>query len=111
MAPERSGALDARVLALSAIVIAGVLVCGCAAWFMLQDWAVLRAEYAHFESLVRSGADLRAISVANDEQNVFRLNCFAEGVGALLGALLAAVGVHGLCLLPRPTTRAGVLQE
>jgi hypothetical protein len=29
-----------------------------------------------------------------------RINCFAEGIGVLLGGILVAIGLHGLCLLP-----------
>jgi hypothetical protein len=38
--------------------------------------------------------------IAQSLQQSFRMNCFADGVGVLLGALLTAIGLHGLCTLP-----------
>jgi hypothetical protein len=52
------------------------------------------------------GADLGALFVAESQQDAHRLNCFAEGVGVLLGAILAAIGLHGLCLLRGGTSAA-----
>ncbi len=72
----------------------GVVVFG---YYALVDWAALQTAYAHFEQLARSDADLRALFVAEAQQNLHRLNLFADGVWALLSALLVAVGLHGLC--------------
>ncbi len=82
-------------------MLMGVLVSLVSGHFVLQDWAQLDIAYRQFERLSASGADLRALFVADAAQNVHRINCFADGVGTLLGAILAAIGIHGLCLLPK----------
>ncbi|HEU4753007.1 MAG TPA: hypothetical protein VFU47_07850 [Armatimonadota bacterium] len=82
---------------LLAAVLPGAAVVAVCSYFLLQDWAALGRAFTNFEALARSGADLRALHVAGVYEQAYRTNCFAEGIGVLLGALLAAVGVHGLC--------------
>jgi hypothetical protein len=94
-----------RGVLLSAITLFGLLVAAVSGYFLLQDWAALQRSFAQFEQLAAQGADLRALFVAEARQNLHRLNCFAEGVGVLLGMILAAIGLHGLCLLPRSGSR------
>ncbi len=92
-----------RLILLLAVVLPGVavtLVCG---WFLLQDWHALQAAMARFEAVEQTG-DLRALAACDARQHIHRLNCFAEGVGGLLGWLIAAVGVHGLCVSGRRQT-------
>jgi hypothetical protein len=81
------------------IGLAAALVSG---YYLCLDWAALRAADARFEQLARQNAGLNALFIAQAREHVHRLNCFAEGVGVLLGGILAAIGLHGLCLLPRP---------
>jgi hypothetical protein len=85
-----------RVLLLTAIVVAGVLVMATSGYYLLQDWAALRTAYARFERLMGGSADLRALFIAEAQQDAFRINCFAEGIGVLMGAILVAIGLHGL---------------
>jgi|GEM_PF-791508 hypothetical protein len=73
---------------------AGVLVFG---YFALVDWAALQDAYAHYRQVAASdAADLRAVFVAEAQQNIHRVNLFADGVWTLLSAILAAIGLHGL---------------
>jgi hypothetical protein len=88
-----------QVALLVLVVLPGIAVVVICVYYALQDWAVLKASYTQYEKLVLAGADLRALFVAEARQNVFRINLFAEGVWALLGAILAAIGIHGLCCL------------
>ena len=81
------------------VILPGLAVVVVSGYFLLQDWAALNAAFARFQQEVRAGADLRALFIAEAEQNVHRINCFAEGVGLLLGAIMVAIGVHGLCLV------------
>ncbi|MFQ6133226.1 MAG: hypothetical protein ACE5R4_14385 [Armatimonadota bacterium] len=89
-----------RALLLMLVTLSGLAAVLVSGYYMFQDWAALNRSFAAFEGVISSGAELRAILVAQSYQNAFRINCFAEGVGVLLGATLAAIGLHGLCLLP-----------
>ena len=98
---------------LVATTVVGFLAVVVSGYYLLQDWRALNAAYARFEQLAMSAADLRSLFIAEAQQNVFRINCFADGVGVLLGALLAVIGLHGLCLLLGPSRaprRQGKLQ-
>ena len=81
-------------------VVPGLAAVGVSGYYVLQDWASLNRAFANWERLVRSGGSERALDVAVNYENIFRINCFADGVGVLLGAILLAIGIHGLCLLP-----------
>lgn len=89
----------ARTGPLKVIVVAGALIVLVSGFFLLRDWAALIGAYAHFETLARQQADLRQLFLSESLQNVYRINCFAEGVGVLSGAILTAIGWHGLCLV------------
>jgi hypothetical protein len=88
-----------RIFVLAVVALAGLAVSAVSGFYLLHDWAMLGRAYGQFERLARSGADARTLMVADFYHDAFRLNCIAEGVGVLLGALLAACGIHGLCLL------------
>ena len=65
---------------------------GVSAYYVFADWRTLNAFYARFEALIASNAPLRSLYIVGTEQQAFRINCFADGVGVLLGAILAALG-------------------
>jgi len=91
-----------RSLCLGGVVLLGLVAVLVSGYYLRLDWAALRAADARFEQLARQNAALNALFIAQTRENIHRINCFAEGVGALLGGILAAIGLHGLCLLPRP---------
>ena len=78
--------------------LAAVAVSGC---YLFQDWAALSTAFARLERVVAGSSDLRGIVAADALQNAHRINCFADGVGVLLGAILAGIGIHGLCVMPK----------
>jgi hypothetical protein len=82
-------------------VLPGALAAGVCGYYLLQDWSALNRAFARWESLAAGAADTRALMIVDTYQQAFRINCFADGVGVLLGAILAAIGIHGLCLLGR----------
>jgi len=43
---------------------------------------------------------LRDLAIAEAAENRHRINCFAEGIGVLLGGVILSIGVHGICTLP-----------
>ncbi len=100
-----------RIFALGLVTTIGVISSWVSGYYVLQDWAALNMYYARFEQLSMSNADMRSLFISEANQNAFRINCFADGVGVLLGAIVAAIGIHGLCLLqPRramPSSNSG----
>ena len=90
-----------RAFLLVLVVLGGLAAIAVCAFYLIQDWHALNVNYDRFEELAMSAADLRSLFIADAHQSAFRLNAFADGVGVLLGAILAAIGLHGLCLLPR----------
>ena len=93
-----------RLSVLWLVTLLGISAFAVSGYYVLQDWAALNMYYARFENLTMSDASMRSLFIAEAHQNVFRINCFADGVGVLLGAIVAAIGIHGLCLLQRPQT-------
>src|SRR5437899_1340540 len=89
-----------RIFLLLGVTLFGVVAVVVSGYNLLLDWAALREAYARFEQLAGRSSSLNTLFVAEARQNAHRLNCFAEGVGVLLGAILAAIGLHGVCLLP-----------
>jgi hypothetical protein len=66
-------------------------------YFAVQDWAELQKAHDRFVQ-VSGNPNLNVLFVAEAKQNIHRLNLFAEVVWALLRAIIAAIGVHGLCV-------------
>jgi hypothetical protein len=73
--------------------VAGVAVFG---YYALQDWDALQLDYSEFKRVVQSSADLSTLFKAEAAQNIHRVNLFADGVWALLSAILGAIGIHGM---------------
>lgn len=83
------------VLLLATIVpgTLGVIVFG---YYALVDWDALQAAYVNFSEVVQRSAGMEAIVVAEAQQNIHRINLFADGVWTLLSAILAAIGWLGV---------------
>lgn len=81
-----------------ALVAPGVFCFAFCMFYALQDWAALQRNYADFTRIAQSAAPLREVFVAESMQNIHRINLFADVVWALLGAIVAAIGIHGLCV-------------
>jgi hypothetical protein len=99
-----------RVLTLLfATILPGLAAVGVSGYYVLVDWAALeqlccaKGVQAHqnYTKLAETGAGLRELSIAEVAEMRHRINCFAEGVGVLLGGVIVSVGVHGLCGLPK----------
>ena len=82
--------------------LAAALVSG---YYVFQDWGSLNRSWARWEKLAYSRGDAHLLSIAETQQNAFRINCFADGVGVLLGLILLAIGLHGLLLQQRAQTK------
>ncbi len=66
--------------------------------YALQDWAALQRAYTQFERVAGGSQDMSVLFIAEAKQNIHRVNLFADVVWALLGAVIAAIGIHGLCV-------------
>lgn len=77
-------------------------------FYLFPEWTALDRAYRNYEQLSRTGARSRELSIAQSAEVRHRINCFAEGIGVLLGGVIVAGsvrcakgnGVHGLCTLP-----------
>lgn len=85
-------------LLLLLLVVPGVFCFLFCMYYALQDWAVLPAAYANFLQIAGTSSDISELFAAEAQQNVHRFNLFAEVVWALMGAIVAVIGIHGLCV-------------
>jgi hypothetical protein len=82
------------------IVLPGLGAMALSTFFLFPEWAALDKSYRNYEKLAATGANVRELSIAQSAEMRHRLNCFAEGVGVLLGGVIVAIGIHG-CTLPK----------
>lgn len=96
--------MTGRVVALGlGVILPGLFFTGISTYYLFPEWAALDASHRQFSQLARQpSSTLNQLLVAQSAENRHRINCFAEGVGVVGGGLMVAIGVHGLCLLPRP---------
>jgi hypothetical protein len=80
------------------LVMPGVFCFVVCMYYALLDWAELQKAYAHFARTINTSSSMTTLFVAESKQNIHRINLFADAVWALLGAIIAAIGVHGLCV-------------
>lgn len=88
-----------RLLQISLLLFAvlpGLAASLVSGYYVFQDWGALNRSWARWEKLAYSRGDAHLLSIAEVQQNAFRINCFADGVGVLLGMILLAIGLHGL---------------
>jgi len=78
------------------VVAPGLLIAAVCAYYTLQDWGLSTKTYAAFERTAASSADIRAVFIAEARQNIYRINCFADGIGFLAGCLMSAIGITGI---------------
>jgi hypothetical protein len=90
-----------RCVLLLLVVLPGAAAVGVCGRYLMLDWSALQRAFANFQRLEHGGAELRLLFVAHAYEQTYRMNCFADGVGVMLGAILAAIGLHGLCA-PEP---------
>ena len=78
--------------------VAGLAIFGHFAW---KDWANLQIAYREYARVIANSSDISVLFVAEAQQNIHRINLFADGVWTLLSDILAAIGIHGLCISPK----------
>lgn len=82
-------------------VLPGLCAALASGYYVFQDWGSLNRSYARWEHLAYHNGSARSLEIAATQQAAFRLNCFAYGVGVLLGVILLSVGLIGLMLSGR----------
>ncbi len=88
------------MLLLLTTIVPGLGAIAISSFYLFPEWTALDRAYRNYEQLSRSGARSRELSIAQSAEVRHRINCFAEGIGVLLGGVIVAIGVHGLCTLP-----------
>jgi hypothetical protein len=97
--------MDRRILSLLLLVILpGIAFSGGSAYYLFPDWSALSASANEYRRLANSPTStIRELAIAEAAENRHRLNCFAEGIGVLVGWTILAIGIHALCTLPKRT--------
>ncbi len=83
------------------IVAFGMALAVIFAYHLLIDWRELDQAYLNFSKIAQSSPNLTALFRAEAQQNIHRINVFAEGVWLLLSLIIAAIGLHGVCTFRR----------
>lgn len=84
------------------VVLPGATFTGVSTYYLFPEWVVLDNSYQNYQRLAKvPTSSVRDLSVAQAAETRHRLNCFAEGVGVLCGGVIMAIGIHGICTLPR----------
>ena len=78
--------------------LVGVTIFG---YYALIDWDTLQKAYSHFVNVTKSSANLETLFVAEAQQNIHRINLFADGVWAMLSVIIGAIGLHCICTIPK----------
>ncbi|MEO1126869.1 MAG: hypothetical protein AAFX95_22765, partial [Cyanobacteria bacterium J06639_16] len=81
-----------RVLPLFLVVSLGVAGSVVFTYYAFIDWALLDDAYLNFSNIAQNSPELTTLFTAEAEQNIHRINLFAEGVWALQSAVFAAIG-------------------
>ncbi len=86
-----------RIAPLYAVVFLGTIGVIVFGYYALIDWDTLQKAYANFADVAQGQPDLSKLFAAEAQQNIHRINLFADGVWTLQSAILAAIGLHGIC--------------
>jgi len=87
------------IVAVVLLILPGIAAAAIFGGMASQDYLVLMPAYEALGDGIQTGKPLRDIVAADAMQNVHRINVFAEGTWALLGALMASLGVHALLVM------------
>ncbi|PSB32173.1 hypothetical protein [Stenomitos frigidus] len=95
--------MSRRILTLLVLVVLpGAVLTAISTYYLFPEWVVLDKSYQNYQKLAQvPTSSVRDLNVAQAAENRHRLNCFAEGVGVLLGGVIVAIGIHGICTLPQ----------
>jgi len=98
-----AAALARAVGFLLLLLLPGIIGMGLFGRLALSEYHELIGAYERLETLSRAAdPTLESIIVANAIQHGHRMNVFAAGTWALLSAIIACIGLHGLLNLQLP---------
>jgi hypothetical protein len=83
-------------------VLPGLGAVSISGYYVLPEWVMLEKSHQNYQTLAVQGHSIRELDIAQAAEIRHRINCFAEGVGVLLGGIIFSIGVHGICTLPNP---------
>lgn len=84
------------------VVLPGFGAATVSTYYLFPEWIALENSHQNFQKVAQSStSDQRDILIAQAAENRHRINCLAEGVGVLLGGVITAIGIHGMCTLPQ----------
>jgi hypothetical protein len=81
-------------------VLPGLGAMAISTFYLFPEWMALDRSYRNYERLAATGVNVRDLLIAESAEMRHRINCFAEGIGVLVGGVIVAIGVHG-CTLPK----------
>ncbi|NEO26191.1 MAG: hypothetical protein F6K03_04660 [Kamptonema sp. SIO4C4] len=88
-------------LLIGGVILPGLAAMGISAVALVPDYVQLMASVEEYKRLAASpSTSLEELFIAQSAEQRHRINCFAEGVGILLGGVITAIGIHGLCTKP-----------
>lgn len=91
--------MNIRVLVLLlTVVVPGFAASSISTYYLFTEWSELQESYKLYDKVAKSPSPtIQQLSIAQAVENRHRINCFAEGVGVLLGGVMFAIGIHGIC--------------
>ncbi|MBD2127210.1 hypothetical protein NDI39_00650 [Microcoleus sp. ZQ-A2] len=90
-----------QVILLLFVVLPGLGSSAVSAYYLFPDWTALDKSHKNYQRIAQSPTSReRDLLIAQAAENRHRMNCFAEGIGILMGGVIMAIGIHGLCTLP-----------
>lgn len=70
------------------------------AYYLIPEGAALDTAYQRYRQVIKSpSSTMKDVLIAETAQDIHRINCFAEGVGLLLGGVILSIGIQGMCTL------------
>ncbi|NEP09152.1 MAG: hypothetical protein F6K14_02675 [Symploca sp. SIO2C1] len=89
-----------RMILLLFLVLPGCAASAVSSYYLVPEWLALEAAYQSYQKASQSpSSTISDLSIAQAAEQRHRINCFAEGVGVLLGGVIAAIGIHGICTI------------
>lgn len=91
-----------QLILLVCVVLPGLSASAISAYYLIPEWAALDVAYQRYRQVIKSpSSTMKDVLIAETAQDIHRINCFAEGVGLLLGGVILSIGIHGMCTLSK----------